>query len=262
MTWTTQPRSKFGELAAIKAGAGPGLLLLHGVGLRAEAWGAQIPVLSRKFRVLAPDMPGHGGSAPFEGEPTLEAYTDRVAEALDGPCLVAGHSMGAMIALDLAARYPSLVQGVAALNAVYRRSPDAKRAIAERVANMDGATAADPAGPIARWFGGTKTPQSTACADWLRNADPEGYLAAYRAFAAEDGPADETLRNLQCLALFMTGAQDANSTPEMSEAMAEMAAFGASNILPDAAHMMPMTHGAEVNATIEILFKRTQSEAR
>lgn len=46
MTWTTQPRSNFAELQCIERGSGPSIVLIHGVGLRAEAWNAQITSLS------------------------------------------------------------------------------------------------------------------------------------------------------------------------------------------------------------------------
>ena len=47
MTWTTQPRSKFGQLNAIVSGTGKQLVLIHGVGLRAEAWSEQTSELSK-----------------------------------------------------------------------------------------------------------------------------------------------------------------------------------------------------------------------
>ena len=93
MTWTTRPRSKFGPLAAITAGEGPLVLLLHGVGLRAEAWGAQIDALvAAGFSVIAPDMLGHGGSdGPSE---SLSDFVAPLKALLDQPAVVVGHSMG------------------------------------------------------------------------------------------------------------------------------------------------------------------------
>ncbi len=63
MTWTTRPRSDHATLSAITAGQGATVVFIHGVGLRAEAWGAQLDALSPHYRVVAVDMPGHGGSA-------------------------------------------------------------------------------------------------------------------------------------------------------------------------------------------------------
>ncbi len=250
MTWTTRPRSEFGKLAAIRRGAGASLLLLHGVGLRAEAWNAQIDVLARQFLVIAPDMPGHGESAALDDPSTLAAYTDCVAMALSGPALVAGHSMGAMIALDLAIRYPQRICGVAAVNAIYRRTSKAAHAVRERAAGLNDHSVADPSGTLHRWFGDAPSPEADACRTWLNSVSPESYKAAYRVFAEEDGPADADLRRLACPALFLTGANEPNSTPEMSKAMAARAPQGEASIIAGAAHMMPMTHPAEVNAAL------------
>lgn len=54
MIWKTRPRSDFGTLKAVVQGSGPAVLLLHGVGLRAEAWGAQIEDLAQDYTVIAP----------------------------------------------------------------------------------------------------------------------------------------------------------------------------------------------------------------
>ncbi|MFK7942594.1 MAG: alpha/beta fold hydrolase [Paracoccaceae bacterium] len=253
MTWTTRPRSEFGQLAAIRTGSGPRILLLHGVGLRAEAWNAQIDALAPTFEIIAPDMAGHGHSPMFADVVQLATYTDQLArgiEELDGPVMVIGHSMGAMIALDLACRYPHLIRGVVAMNAIYRRSQEAKDAVRDRWLSLDTKTPPDPTGPMQRWFGGLASPEAGACRDWLVSADPSHYRHAYLVFSTGDAPPDEDLANLTCPALFFTGADEPNSTPAMSDAMAALAPKGRAKILPDAAHMMPMTHPDTVNAVL------------
>ena len=57
------PRRIHNGIAYLETGEGEPLLLIHGVGLNAEAWGPQIDALSDTHRVIALDMPGHGGSA-------------------------------------------------------------------------------------------------------------------------------------------------------------------------------------------------------
>lgn len=133
MEWKDWPRTRTAsDLDCIEAGEGPPVALIHGVGLRADAWGGQIPVLADHYHVRAYDTPGRGGSRPVGEHPSLADYTDRFAEAIAAfgePALVAGHSMGALIVLDLGIRYPELVRGVAALNGVFRRSDEAKTAV-------------------------------------------------------------------------------------------------------------------------------------
>ncbi|MEI4262635.1 alpha/beta fold hydrolase [Roseovarius sp. D0-M9] len=255
MTWTTQPRSEAGQLSAITAGDGQTVLLIHGVGLRAEAWGAQIAALAGFCRVQAVDMPGHGQSAALSSGAQLADFTDVIAAAINGPAVVIGHSFGAMIALDIAIRHPGKVKAVAALNAVHRRSAAAKAAVMRRAAMLDGVSAADPTATLDRWFGPVPSPEREACREWLCAVDPARYRDAYRVFAAEDGPSDEGLHSLGCPALFLTGADEPNSTPAMSRRMAALAPQGRAKIIPGAAHMLPMTHAAEVSAILEHFVK-------
>lgn len=254
--WAARPRAKAGRLRGIRAGtAGPLVVLLHGVGLRAESWGAQIDAFEDRYTLLALDMAGHGHSPALSGGPAqLSDYTDLVAEAFDGPAIVVGHSMGAMIALDLAIRHPARVIGVAALNAIYRRTAEAAAAVRARADSLDGLTATDPTGTLRRWFGTAPSPAATACEDWIRSVDPAGYRAAYRVFATEDGPPDAGLAGLACPALFCTGAKEPNSTPAMSRQMGRLAPRGQTDIVTGAAHMMPMTHPAAVNDILAAFF--------
>ena len=226
------------------------VVLIHGVGLQAGAWREQIDALARDFKVMAIDMPGHGGSALLDGQGALADYSDAIVAALPEPAVVIGHSMGAMIALDLAIRYPDRVRRVVALNAIYQRSVAARDAVMARAAGLDGRTMVDPSATLARWFGATSSPERDACRTWLRDVDPAGYQMAYRVFARENGPSDAQLATLACPALFVTGSDEPNSTPAMSRSMADLAPQGRAIVIDDAAHMMPMTHAAQVNAAL------------
>lgn len=250
MIWTTRPRFDQGGLAFIKEGEGSCVLLLHGVGLQADAWAAQVLHLAARFMVIAPDMPGHGQSTHLAGPASLSAYSDAVARLLDGPTVVVGHSMGAMIALDIAARYPDKIEGVAALNAIYRRSDAAKQTVLHRAESLGSEAVPNPEPTLDRWFGLEPSEARSACEAWLRTADRQGYRAAYEVFAREDGPSDQALTSLKCPAYFMTGGLEPNSTPAMSQAMAALAPNGRVQVIKDAAHMMPMTHHNEVTRAL------------
>ena len=253
MTWTTQPRSKLGGLAAITRGSGPNVLLLHGVGLRAEAWGAQFDLPAR---IVAPDMPGHGES-PWDGQDmSITDYVRaarRVFDDLEGPVILVGHSMGAMLALELANRTTTPPRAVVALNAVFERKPAAQEAVKNRATALDGTTRPDPSPTLERWFSTAPSAERDACESWLNSVNPAAYKSAYTAFATSKIPDRSGLTRLPCPALFMTGAQEPNSTPAMSETMASLAPQGRSIIVEGAAHMMPMTHPKDVNAALRSL---------
>ena len=119
MTWTTRPRSDIGGLSAILAGEGPVILLVHGVGLRAEAWNTQIDVLSPKWRTSAIDLPGHGGSPLIREQSVLSDYTNAIAEVLEGDWL---RDYGQLYQrLSVAKLWPSQRMGVARAMHVLQR---------------------------------------------------------------------------------------------------------------------------------------------
>lgn len=252
--WKNQSRQAFGALGAIKAGSGRKLVLLHGVGLRAEAWGGQIKGLGARFEITAPDMPGHGGDASRSFPSDIRGYTDLVAAALQEPSDIAGHSMGAMIALDLAIRFPHKVRSVIAMNAIFERSVHASQAVQARARDILKGGRPDAEPTLTRWFGSEQSEPRRACAAWLETVDLQGYGNAYSVFAHQNGPERSDISDLSVPALFITGRLEPNSTPEMSGEMARLAPQGVVKIIEDAAHMMPMTHSDEVNeALVEFL---------
>jgi pimeloyl-ACP methyl ester carboxylesterase len=97
-------------------GVGPPLLLVHGLGGAASNWVELAPLLARSRRLLVPDLPGHGGSAPLPAAPTLTPFADCIAELAEReamlPAPVAGHSMGGLVALRLALRRPESVSAL------------------------------------------------------------------------------------------------------------------------------------------------------
>lgn len=254
MTWKTRPRSELAPgVACIRAGDGPAVLLIHGVGLRAEAWAAQFAGLGASYSLLAVDLPGHGASAarPLAGLGDLVDWAANAARAIGRPLVVAGHSLGALVALEMALRLPDLVRGVAALNCIYRRSARARAAVLDRAEALAAGAAGDPGATLTRWFGADRaSAPARACERWLRSVDHGSYAAAYRLFAEADAPPDARLAELVIPALFLTGANEPNSTPAMSRSLAALVPDGRDEIVEGAAHMLPMTHPGAVNAAL------------
>lgn len=98
-------------------GAGPTVLMLHGIGGGHLAFAPQVETLaSSGFRAVAWDMPGYGHSAPIEPY-TFKGLAQsciRLIEALQGDqsqraIVLLGHSMGGMVAQEVVARRPELV---------------------------------------------------------------------------------------------------------------------------------------------------------
>ncbi|GAB4475951.1 MAG: alpha/beta hydrolase [Anaerolineae bacterium] len=95
------------------AGSGPPLVLLHGMSATAECWYYPFESLKNRFRVIAPDLPGHGRSARAERRQTLELYTEWLAALFDAlgveHAVLVGNSMGGAISMAFALTFPNRV---------------------------------------------------------------------------------------------------------------------------------------------------------
>lgn len=106
-------KSRQGELAFARWGAGPSILLLHGMTGSAAIWSRVAPLLDG-FRAVAPDLLGFGDSSKPDSPYDLAAHADALEPlvASVGPICVVGHSMGGVIALEVLRRHPEIGAGV------------------------------------------------------------------------------------------------------------------------------------------------------
>lgn len=255
-----------------RKGAGEPLLLIHGVGLCAESWYKQLDYLSQYYEVIAIDLPGHGDSDPLSSQsPDVSSYADVIVnvihELYNCRVHIIGHSLGALIALHLASHQAEICRSLTALTSVYQRSNAASKAVQQRATTLASEKITDVAmTPLLRWFP-VSDPESNAeyidhCARWLNDANTKQYAAAYHAFANATDLADQSIKEITCPALFLTGELDPNSTPEMSNALAQLTPAGAVAIIKNARHMLQLTHASEVNHTIhEFLADQEQHTA-
>jgi len=102
------------EIGYRRLGAGPALLLVHGMAGSSATWRAVMPALAADHLVLAPDLLGHGESAKPVGDYSLGAYASGLRDLLGalgvGPVTVVGQSLGGGVAMQLAYQHPELVE--------------------------------------------------------------------------------------------------------------------------------------------------------
>jgi pimeloyl-ACP methyl ester carboxylesterase len=132
-TFPDRPSEAEQRLHAIEAGSGLPLVLLHPNPLDAWAWIFQLAHLSTWFHVIAVDLPGYGLSSPAPDNVTVpligELVWERITAAASPPIIVAGVSLGARVAKEIAACHPD---DVAALILSGTRGPGGSREFARQ----------------------------------------------------------------------------------------------------------------------------------
>lgn len=124
----TSGRMEVGDISMFYRcyGAGDPVLMLHGGFMFAETWASQIPVLSRHYRVIAPDSRGHGRTTLGTRELTYRQMAEDCAELIEmlgrGPAHLVGSSDGGTTALALAMQRPELVRSLVLLGTPFNTS--------------------------------------------------------------------------------------------------------------------------------------------
>src|SRR5487761_127744 len=111
------------------SGSGTPILFLHSFGHNKNLWFPQLThFLERGFRVLAPDMPGHGESSYDPARHGVDQIARGYIELLDslgvGRVILAGISMGGYIALRMWARRPDLIVAMVLRNSTAEEASD------------------------------------------------------------------------------------------------------------------------------------------
>ncbi|WP_307807904.1 alpha/beta fold hydrolase [Nocardioides xinjiangensis] len=100
--------------AYVRAGSGPVVLLLHGLGCDHTTWDAVIDSLARTHTVIAPDLLGHGASDKPRGDYSVAGYANGVRDLLTvlgvDSATVVGHSFGGGVAMQFAYQFPGLTE--------------------------------------------------------------------------------------------------------------------------------------------------------
>ncbi len=110
----------------LERGRGEPLLLIHGLGSSGADWAWQVAALERNYRVIVPDLPGSGHSAPLEGACSIEALAHSLWRLCDHLGLatlnVVGFSLGGAVSLEMAVQRPESVRRLGLINslATYR----------------------------------------------------------------------------------------------------------------------------------------------
>lgn len=148
------------ELAVDVDGDGaPAVVLVHGALCSRADWANQQHALRDEFRVIAVDLRGHGSSTGAPRSCSIEQFARDVREVVTqldaSPAVFVGHSMGARVVLELAARFPAEVAGLVLVDGSRMfgpgavASPDRADALVdEEVRRRFGLTVEEAIGPV------------------------------------------------------------------------------------------------------------------
>jgi pimeloyl-ACP methyl ester carboxylesterase len=227
-------------------GAGPTVLMLHGIGGGHLSFAPQVETLaSSGYRAVAWDMPGYGRSAPIEpyNFKGLAQSCIALIEALNcGDVALVGHSMGGMVAQEVMARRPELVSKLVLCGTSPSfGKPDGdwqRKFIAQRTAPLDaGKSMAELAEVLVpQMVGPGSLPEGVRLATHCMSLVPAStYRRALEALVTFDRRANLPL--IQVPTLVVAGEHDRNAPPAVMKKMADAIARSTYLEMPGIGHL-------------------------
>lgn len=228
-------------------GSGTPVLLLHAFPLNSDQWEPQIESLGDRFRFIAPDLKGFGGSAAPEdrSEYTMDNYADEAAGLLDelgiDKATVVGLSMGGYIAFAFLRRHGDKVAALVLADS--RAEADPPEGIEKRSGQQELVGNEGTAGLIEALSGALlgeptreKKPEVVERAKALMQNPPAGFIGALEAMK---GRPDSTgdLAGISVPTLIIVGENDGVTPPDASRKMHEHIAGSRLVVIPEAGHL-------------------------
>ncbi len=229
--------------------------MLHGWGLHSGVWDTTLDTLTSGYRVTRVDLPGHGRSPWTDGYANFESMSDAVCDTLPPVSTIVGWSLGGMIALDLATRFPDRVAKLILVSTTpcFAKKDDWN-------CGMDPAVLASFAANLEQDY--RRTVLDFLTLQSLGDSRARETLRTLRQTVFEHGePAREALRAgmevlstkdlrdvlpmIRCPTLVIAGARDRLTSPDASQRMADVIRNARCHIIPQAGHAPFMSHPEE-----------------
>lgn len=207
----------------------PALILLHGAGAASRMWKRQLSGLSKRYHVIAPDLPGFGKSpGPFSLQACADAVVDLIGEygTVDQPVHLCGMSFGALVAAQVAAEHPASVRRVVLQGASIRPVDRGRRAIRFYRSRLGW------------WY-------MKAASDL-----PDRPTLLTVADAAETADITDFLPRIAAPTLILCGARDKECLPD-AQPLADAIPLARLVVVPHTGHMMPITAAKAFNAIVD-----------
>jgi len=237
-------------------GHGAPLILVHGLGSSTLDWEKQIPELSAHYRLIIPDVRGHGRSDKPRERYSIAGFAGDLIALIEhlnlGPAHVVGLSMGGMIGFQLAVDQPQLLKSLCIVNSapeVKLRSADDYRQWFKRWSLMRLLSL----GTIGKALGGRLFPKpeqgelrQKMAERWAKN-DKRAYLASFDAIVGWG--VQERLSRVTCPTLIVSADRD--YTPvALKEAYVKLLPKARLVVITDSRHATPLDQPHRFNQTL------------
>jgi 3-oxoadipate enol-lactonase len=253
------PSLRIGDASLSYRDVGQGsdvVVLLHAFPLHSGMWEPQLAALGGRFRVIAPDWRGLGGSVPAPGASTMELLAGDVVALLDALGVrragVAGLSMGGYVAFELYRRAPERIRALAlcdtkatadTVEASSNRELFAQNALSNGIAWV-----ADEVLPKLLKPGPDPTLREQV-RSLISSSSPEGVAAAQRGMAIRPDSV-ATLASITCPTLVVVGEQDQLTGLDDAQAMADGIRGARRITIPHAGHLSNLENPAAFDAAL------------
>lgn len=225
------------------SGQGVPLVLIHGVGADLGSWDTVTAELEGAFKVIRPDLRGHGKSLPIEGPYSVERFAADIIAVMDAAGVERAHlmgfSLGGLIAQKLTTDYADRFDRIVILSAVAGRTDEERAKVVARLdmirdSGMDAITGA----AADRWFTEDFARRHPDVIEKrvgeLKAVHLASYLEAYRVFGTTE--LIDTLHRIDRPVLIMTGELDQGSNARMANDMHKLIPRSELIILPRLKH--------------------------
>jgi 3-oxoadipate enol-lactonase/4-carboxymuconolactone decarboxylase len=231
----------------------PPLALLHSLGTNAHVWDDQVPELARSFRVIRPDLRGHGLTGCTPGPYSMGLLAADLAGLLDALGIerahIGGISIGGLVAQAFAAAFGDRARSLILADTALAMPP--AQSWTDRAARVRAeGTGAIADTVIARWVTPAflDAPATAGLRAMLLRTPAEGYAAAAEAIAAADFSASTAALSLP--ALVIVGDQDQATPFAAAEALHRALTDSKLLVIEGAAHIPTVEKPDEITAAI------------
>jgi pimeloyl-ACP methyl ester carboxylesterase len=224
-------------------------------------WSEQLEGIGSTYRLIAPDLRGHGESPAPEGVYTMDEIADDVIELLDTlhitePIVLGGLSMGGYVALSLVARYPGRVRALMLMDTrAGADTPEAaqgREATARTVLELNAPTpVVDAMVPklFSKWTLAERPERVEPIRAVMQQMTPRGIAGALRGMAKRPDRRPD-LAVIRVPTLILVGEDDVITPPAEAQALAGAIPDARLEVILRAGHLAPYENPAVANAAI------------